>query len=143
MSTVHPISSGPDTRIARLVTLLVERQRLAALDQLRERLPLTDPDRHDLDSVDAACSRMTITSPDPELLTTQRRTALLKAVRTEGGRWKSGRAIRLYEHLGYGHLGKSTASRDLLALAAAGHLIHHEADGVRYFVPKEGCNGDD
>jgi hypothetical protein len=41
---------------------LVTRQRLAELDQLRERLPLTDPDRHDLDTVDVTCRRLAPTS---------------------------------------------------------------------------------
>lgn len=52
MSTVLPISAGPQTRIALLVNGLVTRQRLAALEETRLRLPLTDPDRHALD-VDA------------------------------------------------------------------------------------------
>jgi hypothetical protein len=44
------------------VAALVTRQRLAELDQLRERLPLTDPDRHDLDTVDVTCRSLAPTS---------------------------------------------------------------------------------
>jgi hypothetical protein len=49
MSAVQPISAGPHTRIANLVEALVQRQRLAALEQTRQSLPLDDPDRHALD----------------------------------------------------------------------------------------------
>jgi hypothetical protein len=64
-AVVHPVSAGPDTRIARLIKLLVERQRLASLDQLRERLPLTDPDRHDLDvDADHRFAAMAIAHPE-------------------------------------------------------------------------------
>lgn len=123
------------------ITALVARQRLADLDTLRERLPLDDPDRHALDPVDTACARMRIQEPDADTLATHRRAALLRAIRAEGGRWKSGRAIRLYEHLGYGRVGRHRAARDLLALSAAGHLIRRETDGNRYFTlnPKDGC----
>lgn len=109
-------------------------QRLAELEATRLRLPLNDPDRHALDGIDAACAHLRIRQPDADVITTQRRAALLKAVQTEGGRWKSGRTVRLYEHLGYGHLGKGTAARDLLALSSAGDLVRHETDGVRYFT---------
>jgi hypothetical protein len=50
VSTVQPISAGPDTRIAQLVRALVERQRLTALEATRQSLPLLDPDRHALDT---------------------------------------------------------------------------------------------
>jgi hypothetical protein len=109
-------------------------EQVAALEALRQSLPLTDPDRHALDLVDAACCRMPIHTPDAEVITVQRRAALLKAIKAEGGRWKSGRAIRLYEHLGYGRLGRHRTTRDLLALSAAGHLVRHETSGVRYFT---------
>jgi hypothetical protein len=49
VSTVQPISAGPNTRIAQLVRALVERQRLTALEATRQALPLDDPDRHALD----------------------------------------------------------------------------------------------
>jgi hypothetical protein len=120
-------------QVAALVARQTE-QRLADLDALRERLPLTDPDRHAIDTVDTACCRMRICTPDAEVITVQRQAALLKAIKAEGGRWKSGRTVRLYEALGYGHLSKGTAARDLLALSSASHLIRHETDGVRYFT---------
>ena len=63
-AVVSPISDGPRTRIARLVRLLVERQRLAALDADRVRLPLDDPDRHALDTVvDSLFARMACEHP--------------------------------------------------------------------------------
>lgn len=46
---VRPISVARRSRIAYLVAALVVRQRLAALEQTRQRLPLDDPDRHALD----------------------------------------------------------------------------------------------
>lgn len=63
---VSPISSGPRTRIARLVQMLVERQQAALLEEMRTRLPLLDPDRHALDTVaDAAFARLACECPDP------------------------------------------------------------------------------
>ncbi|MFJ5151444.1 hypothetical protein ACIQCF_07620 [Streptomyces sp. NPDC088353] len=136
MSTVvHSINGHPHLRISRLVELLVIRQRLVALDETRQLLPLGSPDRHDLDPVDAAYGRMPIRIPDAAVIARRRRTALLRAVRAEGGRWKTGRAIRLYQRLGYGLIGHGTAARDLLALSGAGHLVRHETDGARYFTP--------
>jgi hypothetical protein len=69
---VSPISRNPRSRIARLVQMLVERQRhaveverLAALDDYREHLPLDHPYRHMLDvPVDVACARMVCASED-------------------------------------------------------------------------------
>jgi hypothetical protein len=142
MTTVaHSISQNPRLRIARLVQLLVARQRLAALDELRSHLPLTDPDRHDLDRVDAACGRMRITAPDPDVVTVQRRAALLKAVETKGGRWKPSRAISLYQALGYGPVGKSRAAHDLRHWEQAGRLKRHDHKGVTYYTYRE--QGDD
>lgn len=69
------------------------------------------------------------------VVTAQRQAALLRAVQAQGGRWKSGRARRLYQQLGYGCLSKSIASHDLAALAAAGHLTRHDSDGCRYYEP--------
>lgn len=65
MSTVLPISAGPQTRIAHLVNNLVTRQRLAALEQTRLRLPLTDPDRHALDlDADRAFAQLACDHPE-------------------------------------------------------------------------------
>lgn len=69
---VSPISSSPRSRIARLVALLVERQRaaaererLAALDTYRERLPVDHPYRHMLDvPTDVACALMVCASAE-------------------------------------------------------------------------------
>lgn len=133
-AVVHSISENPQLRIARLIQMLVTQQRLAALDELRTHLPLDDPDRHALDTVDAAYARITISFPDPDALAADRRAVLLRAVKAQGGRWKSGRAIRLYESLGYGRVGRHRTARDLLYLASLGHLIRHETDGVRYFT---------
>lgn len=63
-----------------------------------------------------------------------RQTALLAAIREERARrWKSGRAAQLLRRLGYGPVSSSTASHDLAALAAAGHLIRHDQLGVRWY----------
>jgi hypothetical protein len=140
MSTVvHSIAGHPRLRISRLVQLLVARQQLAALDELRTHLPLDDPDRHDLDRVDTACCRMRITAPDPEAVTAQRRAALLRAAQTQGGRWKTGRTVRLYAHLGYGPVSPSAASRDLQRLTQAGVLKRHDKKGVTYYTCREAC----
>ncbi|MFF7142332.1 hypothetical protein ACFZB5_13925 [Streptomyces nodosus] len=133
-AVVHSIKGHPRLRISRIVQLLVTRQRLAALDDLRTHLPLDDPDRHALDTVDTAYGRMEIQTPDPAIVTEHRRAALLHAIRAEDGRWKAGRATRLYMRLGYGVVGKHRAAGDLKALRAAGHLIQHDTDGVRYFT---------
>ena len=129
MSAVHSITSRTGLRITRLVCML----RLAALDNVREGLPLTDPDRHDLDRTDVAFGQLPLGDVDTVVIVRQRRAALLRAIKAEGGRWKTGRAIRLYRRLGYGPVGKHRASQDLKALRAAGHLIQHDRDGVRYF----------
>lgn len=135
MSTVvHSISENPRLRIARLVERLVLRQRLAALDEVREHLPLTDPDRHDLDRTDAVFGRLLLDAPDDKVIKRQRRAALLRVIKAEGGKWKTGRVIRLYRRLGYGPVGKQRASQDLKALRAAGHLVQHDVDGARFFV---------
>lgn len=129
-AAVHSIAGRTGLRITRLVCML----RLAALDNTRERLPLTDPDRHDLDRTDVAFSRLPLGDVDTVVIVRQRRAALLRAIEAEGGRWKTGRAIRLYRRLGYGPVGKHRASQDLKTLRAAGHLIQHDHKGVRYFV---------
>ena len=64
-AVVSPIGSNPRIRIARLVRLLVERQRLAALETDRVLLPLDDPDRHALDvTVDSLFARMACEHPE-------------------------------------------------------------------------------
>jgi len=133
-STVHSISGNPRLRISRLVELLTIRQRLAALDTVREHLPLTDPDRHDLDRTDTAFGNLPLDTHNQKTVHQQRRTALLRAIREQGGRWKSGRVIRLYRRLGYGPVGRHSAVADLKKLRAAGHLIQHDEEGVRFFT---------
>ncbi|MGW4043034.1 hypothetical protein [Streptomyces sp. NPDC004721] len=133
-AVVHSINGRPDLRISRLVELLVTRQRLAALDETRQLLPLGSPDRHDLDPVDAAYGRMPIRALDAAVIARRRRAALLKAIRAEGGRWKTGRATRLYQQLGYGAVSQGTASGDLRALRTAGLLHRHVKTGVTYYT---------
>ncbi|MFI1702012.1 hypothetical protein ACH419_39530 [Streptomyces bobili] len=48
-------------------------------------------------------------------------------------RWKSGRAVNVLREAGYHPISPSTASHDLGALAAAGHLIRHEESGVVWY----------
>jgi dsDNA-specific endonuclease/ATPase MutS2 len=70
---VSPISRNPRSRIARLVQMLVERQRhavvlerLAALDDYRVHLPVDHQYRHALDSVvDAQFAQVACECPDP------------------------------------------------------------------------------
>lgn len=63
-----------------------------------------------------------------------RQAALLDAIRQDPtGRWKSGRAVKVLRQLGYHPISPGTASHDLAALAAAGHLIRHEETGVRWY----------
>lgn len=65
---------------------------------------------------------------------TDRQAALLNAIRKEPARrWKSGRALALLSRLGYHPISASTASHDLAALAAAGHLTRREQLGVRWY----------
>jgi hypothetical protein len=137
MSTaVRPISQNPRLRIARLMELLVERQQ-SAQAFLDAHAHTASPSEQIAYALDARLVLHPGAVP-AELLAEQRQAALLRAVKQQGGLWKSGRARHLYEALGYGQLSKSTASHDLCALAAAGHLIRHEADGCRFFEPTEG-----
>jgi hypothetical protein len=63
-----------------------------------------------------------------------RQEALLEAILLDpSGRWKSGRAVTALRRIGYYPVSPSTASHDLAALAAAGHLIRHEEKGVRWY----------
>lgn len=139
-ATVHPISANPRLRIRKLVELLVERQRQAQAQVFLDAAAHTaSPSERIAYALDARLVLQRDAIP-VEVLTEQRQAALLRVVKEQGGRWKSGRARRLYEALGYGRLSKSIASHDLLVLAAAGHLIRHEADGVRYFEPTGDSN---
>lgn len=63
----RPISDldVPTGRLEADMRALVARQtaqRLAELEETRLRLPLNDPDRHDLDTVDVTCRRLAPTS---------------------------------------------------------------------------------
>jgi hypothetical protein len=130
-AVVHSISEHPRLRIARLVELLRRHHEARVFLTARKHTEVES------ERIAYALDARLILHPETvpaNVITDQRRKALLRTIRAEGGRWKSGRARRLYERLGYGHLGKGTASRDLLHLAAASHLIRHEADGVRYFT---------
>lgn len=70
---------------------------------------------------------------------TDRRSALLNEIRKDpSGRWKSGRAVTVLRSRGFHPVSMSTASRDLAALAAAGHLVMREEPGVRWYEPKAG-----
>jgi hypothetical protein len=63
-----------------------------------------------------------------------RQAALLDAIRKDpSGRWKSGRAVKALRAAGHHPVSPSTASHCLAALAAAGHLIRHEEEGVRWY----------
>ncbi|MBX9392216.1 hypothetical protein K4749_01045 [Streptomyces sp. TRM72054] len=62
---VLPISAAERSRIKYLVAALVVRQRLAALEETRQRLPLDDPDRHALDlDADRAFAQLACDHPE-------------------------------------------------------------------------------
>ena len=68
------------------------------------------------------------------LLDADRMTALLDAIRQNPDvRWKSGRAVRALRAAGHHPISPNTASGYLKQLAAAGHLIRHEALGVVWY----------
>ena len=133
-AAVHPIGANPRLRISRLVELLQERHRQTEAQVFLDARAHTAAES---ERIAYALDARLVLHPDAipaDVLAEQRQAALLRVVKEQGGRWKSGRARRLYLSLGYGQLSKSIASHDLLVLAAAGHLIRHEADGVRYFT---------
>jgi hypothetical protein len=69
----------------------------------------------------------------------KRQADLLTAIRAHGGRWKSGRAVRVLRMLGHHPVSPKTAASDLYQLAEAGHLIRHEEKGVRWYsVARQG-----
>jgi hypothetical protein len=135
MSTVAPpISENP--RIRALVSLLVERQRVAR-EFLDAREHTASPSKRIAYALDARL----ILHPEPapaEVVVTQRRAALLHAIKAQGGRWKTGHAIRLYRALGYGPVGKSRAAQDLRHWQQAGLLQRHDRKGVTYYTPITG-----
>ena len=68
-----------------------------------------------------------------------RRSVLLSEIRMDPtGRWKSGRAVKALRARGFHPVSMATASHDLAALAADGHLVMHEEPGVRWYEPKVG-----
>ena len=68
-----------------------------------------------------------------------RRSVLLSEIRMDPtGRWKSGRAVKALRARGIHPVSMSTASHDLAALAADGHLVMHEEPGVRWYEPRAG-----
>jgi hypothetical protein len=63
---VRPASENPRLRISALITALKARQEAAAIEDLRTRLPLLDPDRHALDTAaDTAFAQLACECPDP------------------------------------------------------------------------------
>lgn len=139
MSTVaHPASEHPRLRIRRLMRMLAERHVSA-----REFLDAAEHTAAESERIAYILDARLVLHPGTvpaSVLAEQRQAALLRAVTEQGGRWKSGRACRLYRSLGYGQLAKSTGSHDLKALRAAGHLIQHDVEGVRYFTLDGGSN---
>lgn len=69
------------------------------------------------------------------LLDADRATALLTAIRNQPTlRWKTGRAVLALRAAGHHPVSPGNASRYLAARAAAGHLVRHEALGVRWYT---------
>lgn len=136
-AVVHPIGENPRLRITRLVKLLVERQeQQRAARQFLDAIEHTaSPTKRIAYALDA---RLAL-HPEPvpaDVVTGQRREALLRAIRAQGGRWKTGRVIRLYQALGYGRVGKSRAALDLRHWHEAGRLKRHDKKGVTYYTPR-------
>ena len=67
----------------------------------------------------------------------ERQARILRDIERCGGRWTSGRAVPLYHQLGYVG-GVRTARFDLEVLRAAGHLVRHDEQGVRYYTLAKG-----
>jgi hypothetical protein len=134
-TVIHPISENPGLRIRALVDLLTERQR-----QAREFLDARQRTAAESERIAYALDARLILHPEAasaEVVVAQRRAALLHAVQTQGGRWKSGRTIRLYQALGYGPVGKSRAAQDLRHWQQTGHLKRHDHKGVTYYTRAE------
>lgn len=137
MSTVvYPVAANPRLRTAQLLLLLVARQRTA-----QEFLDARAHTATESERIAYALDARLILHPEAapkDVLQQQRRTALLKAIKAQGGRWKAGRAISLYRSLGYGPVGKSRAAHDLRYWAQAGLLDRHDHQGVTYYTPRQG-----
>jgi hypothetical protein len=74
----------------------------------------------------------------PHVRRDKRQAALLHAIQAAPqGRWKSGRAAGALRKAGW-PVSASTASADLQALVAAGHLARHEEAGVVWYEPLGG-----
>lgn len=132
---VHSVSENPRLRIARLVKALVERQN-AARSFLEAREHTAAESERISYALDARLVLRPGTTPI-DVITVQRRKALLRAVEAEGGRWKTGRAIRLYQALGYGPVGQSRAAHDLRHWERAGRLKRHDHKGVTYYTHRQ------
>lgn len=133
-TVVRPASENPRLRIRSLMQLLIERQQWA-----QEFLDAREHTASPSEQIAYALDARLVLNPDAaptDVIAKQRRAALLRAVQVQGGRWKSGRAVRLYEQLGYGVVSPSAASHDLLSLAKAGCLKRHVEKGVTYY---KGC----
>ena len=135
-ATVHPIGANPRLRITRLVQLLVERQRQAQAQVFLDAAAHTaSPSEKVAYALDA---RLVM---HPEVVSAEvvkeRRAALLREIQQQGGRWKTGRAIRLYLALGYGRVGKSRAAQDLRHWETAGCLKRHDMEGVTYYTCRQ------
>lgn|GEM_PF-3457345 len=136
MSTVvRPASENPRLRIRTLMQLLIERQQIA-----QAFLDARDHTASPSEKIAYALDARLVLNPDAvptDLITRQRRAALKRAVQVQSGRWKSGRAVRLYEHLGHGVVSPSTASHDLVSLAQADVLKRHAQKGVTYYTRRQ------
>lgn len=134
-TTIHSITGQPRLRITRRAQTLIERQQQAG-----EFLTAAERTADESEQIAYRLDARLALHPDAvpaDIITDQRRSALRRAVTAQGGRWKSGRAIRLYEQLGYGAVSQSAASRDLRSLAKAGCLKRHVEKGVTYYKRRQ------
>jgi hypothetical protein len=101
-----------------VMTDLVTRQRIAA--------GVAAEARHQIDDLDTAFAALAPATQN------DRRCNLLAVIREQGGVWRTGDVVRLYQQRGWGCC-RSTARGDLRLLARHGFLAEHGADNDRRY----------
>lgn len=139
MSTItHSIVGQPQLRIARLVQLLLDQEQLAILEDLREHLPVTDPDRHALD-LDADSRFAALATEHPEACSrddglTYQQAVLLAEIKTRPDRrWHTRKVRRFYRAMKQ-PCSRRTAAADLRVLCELGHLVAHGLSDERFYT---------
>jgi hypothetical protein len=102
-----------------VMTDLVTRQRIAA--------GLAAEARHQIDALDTAFAALAPATQN------DRRCNLLAVIREQGGVWRTGDVVRLYQQRGWGCC-RSTARGDLHLLARHGFLTEHGLNHDRSYT---------